>query len=293
MHLDDFAVCTEETGERREARLETGDGSKKSAPSEIAPVSRLPSPVRFSSLAILLLFTSISHSAPRKSSPVKPSVARPAAETVYVAAPAPVVVRETRAIEPVARESDSRKKESAFSSGPLREYPQAFGVYGGFNVADVLGTTPYAIAFWELYPSGQAYFFQFDMGVGTVQSSFSEDLIGGFNFDHNLMVSLDALGGYSMSGLPGGNGRGGGLFPYFLAGITAFWQGGLPIVQESTPNVGGVVGFGNRMKLPVKWLGRSWAVNYVVRDNIYSQKLGNNPSLTQNFQLLIGVQKYF
>jgi hypothetical protein len=118
-------------------------------------------------------------------------------------------------------------------------------------------------------------------------------VVGGDIFDHNLLLSLDALGGYSLTGMTSGSGRGGGLFPYFLAGVTAFWQGGVPIFQKSVPNIGGVIGFGNRMRLPFFGLGREWAFNYVVRDNIYSQKIRTTPSLTQNFALLIGVQKYW
>jgi hypothetical protein len=197
-----------------------------------------------------------------------------------------------RAVEPVAREPEPRRSDASFS-GPLRDYPSAFGIYGGFYVAEVLGTNPYTTAFYEIYPKGMPFFFQFDVGVGTVQSGFSEDVVGGDIFENNMLLALDALGGYSLSGLTGGNGRGGGLFPYFIAGVTAFWQGGLPIVQESIPNIGGVIGFGNRLKLPSKWIGRDWAFNYVVRDNIYSQKIRTTPSLTQNFVLLIGVQKYF
>lgn len=240
---------------------------------------------------VAALCAAAAQAAPRKPSAARPSAAKPAPETVYVAQPAPPV-RESRAAEPVAREPD-RRTEAAFSSGPLRDYPQAFGMYGGFYVAEVLGTNPYATAFWEIYPKATPYFFQLDVGIGTVQTGFSKEMIGGDIFENNMMLSFDALGGYSLSGLASGVGRGGGLFPYFIAGVTAFWQGGLPIIQESTPNIGGVIGFGNRMRLPAKWIGRDWAFNYVVRDNIYSQKIRTTPSLTQNFALLVGVQKYF
>lgn len=83
------------------------------------------------------------------------------------------------------------------------------------------------------------------------------------------------------------------MFPYFLAGVTAFWQGGLPILQNSVPNIGAVIGFGNRMRIPFIATGREWAFNYVVRDNIYAQKIQTISSLTQNFALLIGVQRYW
>lgn len=239
--------------------------------------------------AALLAFASAGHGAPRKAprpAPVKP-------ETVYVAAPAPAPspAREMRAPEP-ARAPESRRTEAAFS-GPLRDYRQAFGGYAGFYVAEVLGSNPYAMPFWEFYPAGQAFFFQFGVGVGPVQSGFSQDVVGGDLFENNLLLTMDALGGFSLTGMPGGNGRAGGLFPYVLAGVTAFWQGGLPIVHESVPNIGGVIGFGNRTRLPFFGGQRAWAFNYVVRDNIYAQKIRTKPSLTQNFALMIGVQKYW
>jgi hypothetical protein len=238
------------------------------------------------------LCAAAAQAAPRKAPAPKPAIAKP--ETVYVAAPQPSP-RETRSPEPIreaARDPEPRRSESAPGS-PLRNYAQAFGGYGGFYVADVLGTTPFGALFWELYPAEQAFFFQCDIGIGTVQSGFSEDMVGRFNFEHNMLLTLDALGGYSFSGMASGAGRGGGLFPYFLAGVTAFWQGGFPIIQKTTPNIGGVIGFGNRMRIPFFGIGRQWAFNYVVRDNVYSQKLGGTPSLTQNFALLIGVQKYW
>jgi hypothetical protein len=253
----------------------------------IAPSARLAS-----ACLALSLCAALSQAAARKAPGAKAAVAKP--ETVFVAAPSPPP-RETRAPEPAReamRDPEPRRVDAAPGS-PLRNYAQAFGGYGGFYIAEVLGTNPYGAFFWEFYPLGQAFFFQCDVGVGTVQSGFSQDVVGGDIFDHNLLLSLDALGGYSLTGMTSGSGRGGGLFPYFLAGVTAFWQGGVPIFQKSVPNIGGVIGFGNRMRLPFFGLGREWAFNYVVRDNIYSQKIRTTPSLTQNFALLIGVQKYW
>ena len=241
-------------------------------------------------LAALLALPGSASAAPRKAAAPKAPAAKP--ETVYVASPTPAPpAKETRAGEP-ARASEPRRPEGSPGS-PLRDYAQAFGGHAGFYVAEVLGSNPYGAAFWESYPGGQPYFFQIDCGVGTVQSGFSRDVVGGDIFEHNLLLSLDVLGGYSLSGLAAGAGRGGGLFPYFLAGVTAFWQGGLPILQKSVPNIGGVIGFGNRMRVPFFDLGKDWAFNYVVRDNIYSQKIRSTPSLTQNFALLIGFQKYW
>jgi len=242
----------------------------------------------------LILCVGAAHAAARRAPAPKPSAARP--ETVYVASPTLPAreAREMRAPEP-ARPAETRRTEAAFNS-PLRDYSQAIGGYGGLYVAEVLGTTPYGVVYLEYYPVGLPFFYQFECGAGTVQSGFSKSMFGGTagNFDHNFQLSLDALGGYSLTGQTSGAGRGGGLFPYFVAGITAFWQGGLPILQNSVPNIGGVIGFGNRMRIPfIPAAGREWAFNYVVRDNIYAQKLTNTPSLTQSFALLIGVQRYW
>jgi hypothetical protein len=254
--------------------------------------SRFPGKAHWPALLTLILCVGAADAAPRRAA-AKPSAAKP--ETVYVASPTPPPERETRAEmrtpEP-AREPSARRTEAAFGS-PLRDYSQSFGGYAGFYVAEVLGTNPYGVAFMEYYPAAMPIFFQFDCGAGTVQSSFSKSIIGADNFDHNFQLSLDALGGYSLTGQTSGAGRGGGLFPYFLAGITAFWQGGLPIIQNSVPNIGGVIGFGNRMRVPFITTGRDWAFNYVVRDNIYSQKLQTKPSFTQNFALLVGIQRYW
>lgn len=244
--------------------------------------------LRLSVLSGLLLCVGAAHAATRRAPAPKPSAAKP--ETVYVASPTPLA-REMRAPEP-ARPVEPRRTEAAFNS-PLRDYSQSVGGYTGFYVAEVLGTNPYGVVFLEYYPIGLPFFYQFECGAGTVQSGFSKEVVGGDIFSHNFLISLDALGGYSLTGMTSGNGRGGGLFPYFLAGVTAFWQGGLPILQNSVPNIGGVIGFGNRMRIPFIATGREWAFNYVVRDNIYAQKIRTTPSLTQNFALLIGVQRYW
>lgn len=227
-------------------------------------------------------------SAPRKgagapkSAPVKAPV-----ETVFVAVapPAPPPPRESRSMES-SRDSDARRNESAFSTGPTRNYEQAFGLNIGYYAAEVLGTNPFTNLNWDLYPAGQAFFFQFTSGIGSVQSDFAESIIGGTQTPHSFMIAGEALGGYSLSGLTRGEGRSGGLFPYFVGGITAVWQGGIP-------NIGAVLGFGNRMKVPFMAKSNRYALNYGVRDHIYSQKLKTEPSITQNLVLMAGVQKYF
>ncbi|MEO7776552.1 MAG: hypothetical protein ABIY63_03410 [Fibrobacteria bacterium] len=236
----------------------------------------------------LLATASISWSAPRKSPAARTQpAARAPAETVYVAVTPPAApAQENRASEASAREADNRRKETPQVAGQLRPYAQAFGLYIGYYAAEVLGSSPYANAFWDLYPSGQPYFFQFTSGIGASQSSISESLVGGSYTPHNFMVTFEALGGYTVSGLSRGEGRSGGLFPYFVAGITAVWQGGIP-------NIGGVGGFGNRLNLPFGPKNSPYILNYAVHDHVYSQKFNSDPSLTQNFALLLGVQKYF
>jgi hypothetical protein len=161
---------------------------------------------------------------------------------------------------------------------------QAGGVYLGFYNAEVLGNNPFATLYWDLYPRGQAWFFEFTAGGGTAQSGFSRSVIGADQFDDNWLAALEALAGWSYAGASRDPARAGGFHPYFVAGMTALWQGGIP-------NVGAVLGFGNRMAAPFG-KGR-WALNYGLRDHIYSQKIRNEPSLTQNFVLLVGTQKYF
>jgi hypothetical protein len=236
-------------------------------------------------LTLLSAGLSVAAGAPVKKA-VKGKVApRPApAETVYVQVAAPVAAAPARSADPEpARES--RRPERIFS-GPARDAAQAYGAYAGFYNAEVLGSNPFGTLFWDIYPQGQSYFFQFTAGGGTVQSDFSRSVVGADEFEHNWLIALEALGGMTYSGLSKGAGRGAGLFPYFVAGITAVYQGGVP-------NVGGVVGFGNRMPMPFMAKNGPWALNYGLRDHIYSQKLRNEPSLTQNFVFLVGAQKYF
>ncbi|MDB5047232.1 MAG: hypothetical protein JWO30_303 [Fibrobacteres bacterium] len=237
-----------------------------------------------------LFFVATSWSAPRKSTgpgrPPAPSSRAPA-ETVYVPVTPPAApVQESRAAESAARENDSRRREAAASTGPLRPYAQAFGMNVGFYAAEILGSSPYANIFWDLYPESQAFFFQFSGGGGPAQSAISQKLRGGDYTSHSYNVILEALGGYSVTGLTRGDGRSGGLFPYFVAGITAVWQGG-------NPNIGAVGGFGNRMNLPFMAKNSPFVLNYAIHDQVYSEKFNSDPALTQNFVLLLGVQKYF
>ncbi len=237
-------------------------------------------------IAILVLLTSLSWSAPRKTSRVQPAATRAPAETVYVPVTSPAPAQDNRASDAAARESENHRKEAASASGPLRPYSQAFGLYVGYYAAEILGSNPYANLFWDLYPEGQPYFFQFTSGIGPSQSSISKSLVGGTYTPHSFIITFEGLGGYTVSGLSRGDGRSGGLFPYFVAGITAVWQGGIP-------NIGGVGGFGNRLNLPFGPKNSPYILNYAIHDHVYSQKFNSDPSLTQNFALLLGVQKYF
>lgn len=233
--------------------------------------------------ALAAILATVSWGAPRKSAKAGKAKAKPApVETVYVQVTPPKPPEPERtAMAPVVR-----RPEPARQGGPARDFGQAYGVYAGFYSAEVLGSNPFGTLYWDLYPKGAPYFFQFTAGGGTVQSDFSRSVVGADEFEHNWLAVFEALFGMTYSGLSRGEGRGGGLFPYFVAGIAAVYQGGVP-------NVGGVIGFGNRMNLPFGPKNGRWALNYGVRDHIYSQKLRNEPSLTQNFVLLVGAQKYF
>lgn len=222
--------------------------------------------------------------APRKGTKTGKTAPRTAPETVYVQTPQP---KESAPVVAAAmpESAPARRPERSFDRQPL-EYAQAYGAFAGFYNAEVLGSNPFGTLMWDLYPQGQSYFFEFTAGGGTVQSGFSRSVVGADEFEHNWLICLEALGGMTYSGLTKGPGRNSGLYPYFVAGITAVYQGGVP-------NVGGVVGFGNRMAMPFMGRNSRWALNYGLRDHIYSQKLRNEPSLTQNFVLLVGAQKYF
>lgn len=240
----------------------------------------------FALLGAAVVLLSVPSSSATHKAAKSSSTSHAPAETVYVQTPDPVVAsRESRASEP-AHVSDTHDAETVFAPGPLREASQAFGIYAGVYDAEVLGANPYGDIYWDLYPQGQSYFFEFTAGGGTVQSSTSESVVGGNVFPHSFMITTEALGGYTYSGLARGDGRSGGLFPYFVGGITAVWQGGVP-------NIGGVLGFGNRMSLPFTSKTGPFALNYGLRDHIYSQKFRTQPSMTQNLVLLIGVQKYY
>lgn len=248
--------------------------------------SALPSGIRLPLIALLAAaLGTTAYAAPRKASKPAPSVRSAPAETVYVQVTPPRHASAApMAVEPEAPPVPRRPERVL--TGAARDFGQAYGAYAGFYAAEVLGSNPFGTVYWDLYPDGQAYFFEFTAGGGTVQSGFSRSVVGADEFEHNWLVAVEALGGYTYSGLARGEGRGGGLYPYFVAGIAAIYQGGVP-------NVGGVIGFGNRMSLPFGPRTGRWALNYGVRDHVYSQKLRNEPSLTQNFVLLVGAQKYF
>jgi len=215
-------------------------------------------------------------------------------ETVFVAtpAPAPPPTRSTPTPVPAEVEEKRTRTGSATSLGPTRDFDQSFGLNLGFYNAEILGNNPFADLSWNFFPAEMPFFFEFNAGVGTLQSDFSNSVVGGGLFPHNLLLSTEALGGYTLSGMSHGSGRAGGLFPYFVGGITFIYQGGLPF-QGGVPNIGGVIGFGNRTNLPFGPKRGNWAFNYGLHDQIYSQKIRSTPSITQSFIFFIGVQKYY
>ncbi len=228
------------------------------------------------------------HAGTRKTAPTKApaehQLGRAAAETVYVPVKAPAPLYPSANSE--SSKDENRPIRTSMSQGPARDFDQSYGLFAGFYNAEVLGSNPYANLYWDVFPKDQAFFFEFTSGVGTVQSSFSKSVVGGGVFPHSFMITAEALGGYTYSGLAHGTGIAGGLYPYFTGGITAIYQGGVP-------NIGGVLGFGNRMNIPYGPKNGRWALNYGVRDHIYSQKIRSQPSMTQNFVVLLGVQKYY
>ncbi len=238
-------------------------------------------------LGLVTVWAAPRKSAPGRSGSVDRSADRAPAETVYVPTAPPLEAPASSfGSSSSSRDTEERRPRPFIVTGPARDFGQSYGLYGGFYNAEVLGNNPYANLYWDLFPGDQSYFFEFTSGIGTVQSSFSESVVGGGVFPHSFMITGEALGGYTYSGLARGPGRAGGLYPYFLAGIAAIYQGGIP-------NIGGVLGFGNRMNLPFGPKDGRWALNYGMRDHIYSQKIRTQPSMTQNFVLLIGVQKYY
>lgn len=262
-------------------------------------------PLTFPRVGILVLTLGfiISWSAPRKNSAtgktaLDKNASRAPVETVFVTSPAvapPPIAAPTRTSASSSTSATEEKRSrtgSANSLGPIRDFDQAYGLSIGYYNAEVLGNNPYVNFFWDLYPDQLPFFFEFTGGVGTLMSGLGEKVIGGDIYPHNILLTTEALGGYSLSGFKHGNGRAGGLFPYFVAGITVVYQGGLPF-QGGVPNIGGVIGFGNRTNLPFGRNRGNWAFNYGLHDQIYSQKIRNPPSITQSFIFFLGVQKYY
>ena len=169
-----------------------------------------------------------------------------------------------------------------------KTYSNSFGLFLGVYNAEVLGANPYANAFWDYYPNHAPYFFEGTFGIGTAQSTFSKSFQGRADtFKNNLLFTMEGLAGYTLT-LDGFTGEpyGGSYFPYFVAGITGIYQGG-------NANIGGVLGFGQRLKFPGLSKKDWWGINYGLHDHIYSQKITSEPYLTQNFILLIGAQYYY
>jgi len=249
-------------------------------------------------LVLFLAGAGEGHAAARKS--VKKAVTpKPVArETVYVAmppkpepAPEPAIAMgaKPRASDGGSNEKrESRAKDRHLGPIPLERQGQfAYGLSLGIYEAEVLGANPFAQGMAEWFPLAGPLYFQFTAGIGTVQSSFSEEIVGADVFEKNWMLAFEALGGYAidLSGKAGTD-ISRGLRPILLAGMTAVWQGGVP-------NFGGVVGFGHRFPVPFMTRNASWAIPFMIKDHIYSQKIRTTPSLTQNLVLTLGVQKYF
>jgi hypothetical protein len=238
-------------------------------------------------VGVLLLGMASAYSAPVKKSARKPVVAPVERETVYVAAPTPKP-------EPVApkpalpmRSESSSSKEDHRPIPLQREGTFSYGGALGLYQAEVLGANPFAQGYVDWFPLDAQVFFQFTGGIGTVQSGFSEEVVGADVFDHSWMLAFEALGAYGFDlSKRAGKGASRGLYPYFLAGITAIWQGGVP-------NFGGVVGYGHRLPVPFMTRNERWALALMVKEHIYSQKIRTEPSISQNVVLTLGLQRFF
>jgi hypothetical protein len=251
-------------------------------------VSRLGTmPPRGMCLFLLGMATTIA--APAKKSVRKPAVAPVEKETVYVAAPAPTPKPEPVAPKPSLpiRVDISNSKTDNRPIPLQRDGIYAFGGALGLYQAEVLGANPFAQGYVDWFPLDAPVFFQFTVGVGTVQSGFSEEIVGADVFDHSWMVAFEALGAYGFDlSKRAGNGASRGLYPYFVGGITAIWQGGVP-------NFGGVIGYGHRLPVPFMTRNPHWALAFMVKEHIYSQKIRTEPSISQNVVVTWGLQRFF
>jgi hypothetical protein len=111
-------------------------------------------------------------------------------------------------------------------------------------------------------------------------------VIGAREFHPNILLAIEVLAGCTLGAPKGAAGAGGGLYPYLLAGVAGLYQG-------TVPNVGIVLGFGHRVALPWASDSKRWAIEYGVRDHIYSQKIESLPSLTQNPIIHVGLLRYY
>jgi hypothetical protein len=208
-------------------------------------------------------------------------------ETVYVALPPkpepkPVPREEPKPL-PLREEAKKRSAPLPLERNGLTAYGGAVGLYH----AEVLGANFFGQAYAEWFPLAAPLFFQFTGGIGTVQSSVSEEVLGSAAFDHSWMLAFEALGGYTFDFAGRSGSRvAGGIYPYAVAGITAISQGGVP-------NFGGVLGIGQRLPMPFMTRDDRMAMNLMIKEHIYSQKFRTEPSLTQNIVVTLGVQRYF
>ena len=186
--------------------------------------------LRFRSLGLAALAALLGvapvHAATKKKSATAASSPAPR-ETVYVHETPPV-------------------SESEVEKSKLRPYGSAYGISAAIYAADVLGSSPYGYFSYDFYPLPATNFFmEANGGAGFAQSSFSYKVIGAREFDPNLLIDLELLAGFNLQAPKNTPGSPGGLYPYLVAGVTGIYQG-------SVPNVGLVLGFGQRV--PVPWM---------------------------------------
>ncbi len=212
--------------------------------------------------------------------------------------PEPSITTETTVVKTVHDTVYIREKgssESSTSSSSLRPYDHTIGLHAALYAAEVLGSNPYIYGTYDLYPLPlYPLFVELTLGIGFAQSDFSTDVIGARRYNRNMLIATEVLGGFNLGTPKETKGISGGLYPHLLIGVAGLYQGGIPVIhQGSEANVAIVFGFGQRIAFPWEKKMGVWAVAYGVRDQIYTQKIEGNPSLTQNLIVHLGLLRYY
>ncbi len=176
-----------------------------------------------------------------------------------------------------------KKRSNGKSESPFNSY----GLLGGTYSADMLGSSnPYGYGFVDWSPEPLKYYLELGIGVGRLQSPFSKSIYNASIFENNLLINLDGLIGLPIWGYIPKGAIGVESLPFLLIGVSALYQG-------TVPNLGGVIGFGNRIPLPYFEKSQKLKLHYSIRDQLYAQRISSvKPALSHNISLLIGIQFY-